>query len=554
VHQNKFAERDVTSAQRWGIAPSVKFGIGGLTQWTLSYFHQFDNNIPDYGIPFRNYQPVPGVSRSNYYGFSNVDSQKIKNDSLTSILEHSFNSQIKLRNATRFASNQTDATTDGVEGDVCLVVGDYPLGTVLDPVTGLPTSTAVPKCAAAGMYTPRSGPNGQIRNTQNDILVNQTDVTWAFNTGAIAHTAVTGFQISKETYHLDGGSIFRNGNGTTYAVNPATNSPYPSTDLYHPNNFWTLPLNPWIATKTDTSVNNSAIYVFDTIKFGEHWMLNGGLRYELNRSTATTFARSAATAMTPPGEFAKAANNPLSTNDKLLSYRAGVIYKPLEIGTVYFAFGNSKLPTSYGGNTLGACANTPASGTTAASNTCAVKPETAISYELGTKWDVLEQKLALAADVFRTERTNFKVASGDASIAFQQLDGESRVEGIELGATGQITSSWLITAGYTFQRSEILRSIAKNSPPTKADPQKGRPLGNLPRNAATFWTTYEWPMGLQLGYGLNYASDLYQTATVDAKLDGYVLQNALVGYKVDNALSFALNVNNLTNRVYYTGW
>ncbi len=541
VHQQKFAERDVTSASRWGVAPSVSLGLGTPTQLTLSYYHQYDDNIPDYGIPFRNYQPVPGVSRSNYYGFSNVDKQQIKNDTLTSILEHNFNSQVKVRNATRFGSNQTDATTNGVEGDVCLVIGDYPLGTVM-PVS---TTSPPPKCTTAGTYTPRSGPNGQIRNTQNDILVNQTDVTWNFNTGAVAHTAVTGIQISKETYHLDSGSIFRNGNGTTYL-------PYPTTSLYDPNNFWTLPLNPTITTKTDTSVNDSAIYAFDTIKFGQHWIVNGGLRYEYNRSTATTFTRSAATATTPPGEFALAANNPLSTGDKLLSYRLGLIYKPTEIGTVYAAFGNSKLPTSYGGNTLGACANTPATSTANASNTCAVKPETAISYEIGTKWDVLDQKLALTADVFRTERTNFKVASGDATVAFQQLDGESRVEGIELGAAGQITKNWSLTAGYTFQRSEIIRSISKYSlSQGKVDPQAGRPLANLPRNAVSLWTTYEWPMGLQLGYGLNYVSDLYQTATVDAKLDGYVLQNALFGYKANKDLSFALNVNNLTNRVYY---
>lgn len=561
LHQQKFAERDVTSAERWGIAPSVKFGIGSPTQWTLSYFHQYDSNIPDFGVPFRNFKAVPGVSRSNYYGFSNVDMQKIKNDALTSIFEHQFNSQLKLRNATRFASDKTDATTDGVEGDVCVNATGAPLGQTT-------TAGAIPDCttAGAGTYTPRGGPNGQIRNTKNDILVNQTDVTWSFNTGFAAHTLVSGLQLSKETYHLDSGALFRNADGSFYAVNPGTKSPYPTTSLYHPNHLWTLPMNATFLSYTDTDVNNGAVYAFDTIKFGEKWILSGGLRYERNRTNALTFTRTPSPSITgtgataptaAPGPFVKAANNPLSTDDKLLSYRVGLIYKPVESGTFYAAFGNSKLPSTSSGNTLGNCTNTmPPPGsppsTPVGSNTCGVKPETALSYEIGTKWDVLDQRVSLTAAMYRNDRTNYKVASQDATVAYQQLDGESRVDGIDLSATGQITNAWAMYASYSFMRSEILRNIPKNAPLGTPDPQKGHALGNVPANSASLWTTYQFPIGIQVGYGLNYTSDLYQTTTVDNKLQGYVLQNALLGYKVNKDLNFALNVNNLTNRVYYT--
>ncbi|TXI09712.1 MAG: TonB-dependent siderophore receptor, partial [Rhizobium sp.] len=556
VHEQTFAERNVTRAERWGFAPSVKFGLGQQTQWTLAYFHQYDNNIPDFGVPFRNYKPVPGVSRRNYYGFSNVDSQIIKNDALTSIFEREFNSHVKLRNATRFAANNTDTTTDGVEGDVCINASGPPLGQTA--ATG-----AVPDCstAGAGSYTPRTGPNGQIRNTTNKILVNQTDVTWAFNTGLVAHTMVTGAQISKETYHLDSGALFRNANGSfyTFSQSSGTKSPYPTTSLYNPNNLWTLPMNAIINSYTDTDVNNSAIYVFDTAKFGDHWILSGGVRYERNRTNAFTFTRSPNPSITgtgtsapsnAPGPFALLANNPISTDDKLLSYRVGLSYKPVESGTIYVSYGNSKLPAASSGNTLGNCTNTTTS-TTVGSNTC-VKPETTVAYEVGAKWDVLQERLSLTAAVFRNDRTNYRVASGDASVAYQQLDGESRVDGIELGAQGQITKEWAIYANYAYLRSEVLRSIAKNSPSSTPDPQKGNALGNVPANSGSLWTTYELPIGLQLGYGLNYSSTVYMNSTTKNKLPGYTVQNALLGYKWDKDLSFALNINNLTNRVYYT--
>jgi catecholate siderophore receptor len=554
VHRQNFAERDVTNAKRWGIAPSVKLGIGTPMQWTLSYFHQDDDNIPDYGVPFRNFKPVPGVSRRNYYGFSNVDSQKIKNDALTSIFENQFDSNIKLRNATRFASNKTDATTDGVEGDICVNSGGLPLGQVT-------ASSAIPDCSAAGAgtYTPRGGPNGQIRNTQNDIIVNQTDVTWSFSTGFAAHTLVSGLQLSKESYHLDSGALFRNADGTFYPVNSGTKSPYPTTNLYHPSNYWTLPMNATLLSFTDTDVSNGAVYAFDTIKFGKKWIVSGGLRYEENRTKATTMTRTPAPSITgsgataptaAPGPFMLALNNPLTTDDKLLSYRIGVIYKPVEAGTFYAAFGNSKLPSTSSGNTLGACTSS------ATSNTCAVKPETALTYEVGTKWDVLQERLSLTAAVYRNERTNFKVASTDPQVIYQQLDGESRVDGIDLGATGQITKAWAVTASYSFMRSEVLRSIDKDS--TAVDPQKGNPLPNVPGNSASLWTTYEFPVGLQIGYGLNYSSTVYQVSTLPVgattlpKLPGYTVSNALVGYKYNKDLSFAMNINNLTNRVYYT--
>lgn len=562
LHQQTFAERDVTRAERWGFAPSLKLGLGKPTQWTLSYFHQYDNNIPDFGVPFRNFKPVPSVSRRNYYGFSNVDSQVIKNDALTSVFEHEFNKQVKLRNATRVAANNTDTTSDGIEGDICITASSAPLGQTA-------TSATVPDCSGigAGKYSPRSGPNGQIRNTTNKILVNQTDLTWSVNTGFAAHTLVTGAQLSKETYHLDSGALFRDPDGTFYDVNAGSKSPYPSTDLYHPNHLWTMPMNPIITSYTDTAVNNSAAYVFDTIKFGEQWIISGGIRYERNRSNAITFTRSPNPSVTgtgdnavtkTPGPFALATNNPILMDDKLLSYRAGVSYKPVEYGTIYFSYGNAKLPATSSGNTLGSCTDTTAtssSGVVSGSNTC-VKPETTVAYELGTKWDLLQERVALTAAVFRNNRTNFRVASATAGVAYQQLDGESRVDGIEVGAQGNVTKEWAVYANYAYLRSEILRSIAKNS--TATDTQKGNPLGNVPGNSASLWTTYEFPMGVQLGYGLNYSSTVYQVsalpvgATTLPKLPGYTVQNALIGYKYDKNLSLALNMNNLTNRVYYT--
>jgi catecholate siderophore receptor len=51
AHQNDAPGRDYEDFKRWGIAPSIAFGLGTDTRFTLSYFHQSDDNFPQYGVP-----------------------------------------------------------------------------------------------------------------------------------------------------------------------------------------------------------------------------------------------------------------------------------------------------------------------------------------------------------------------------------------------------------------------------------------------------------------------------------------------------------------------
>ena len=62
------------------------------TRFTLSYFHQSDDNIPQYGVPYFSAfgGPLPGVDPSNYYGYHNIDTQEIDVDMLTGVFEHDF--------------------------------------------------------------------------------------------------------------------------------------------------------------------------------------------------------------------------------------------------------------------------------------------------------------------------------------------------------------------------------------------------------------------------------------------------------------------------------
>ena len=52
--ESEIAGRDKPYTRRWGIAPSLVFGLGTDTQLTLTYSHLEQDNLPDYGIPWIN--------------------------------------------------------------------------------------------------------------------------------------------------------------------------------------------------------------------------------------------------------------------------------------------------------------------------------------------------------------------------------------------------------------------------------------------------------------------------------------------------------------------
>jgi catecholate siderophore receptor len=421
--------------------------------------NQHPEDQEPHGIPLRNFAPVPGVSRSNYYGFSDIDS-----DAVSAIFSHDFGSSAMIRNLTRWENYDRLGVTDAAEGRICFAPGEFPLGTNLKaPGTTL-------RCGAAGAsplegvggptYTP-AGPIGNVRDNNNRIIANQTDLTLHFGTGAVAHSLVTGVSVSKENFTQTVGADYRNPNGTTYLLAPES--------LFAPHHDFNQPVNYAVVSHADSKVENQALYAFDTLKFTEQWMLGVGARYEHNKATYSSFTATPVASLTvAPGPLVAAATNPLVKQDDLLSYRAALVYKPVEAGSVYVEYGNSKVPSTSTVN--GSCGTS-----------CSQDPQDARTYELGAKWDLLHGQAALTGAVFRTDRTNYLVASGDPAIPVQQLDGRARVDGVQIGLAGSITHRWQLFANYAHLRSEVLQSVSDRVLAGGGiDAQAGNPLANQP--------------------------------------------------------------------------
>ena len=97
--------------ERWGVAPSLAFGLGTPTRVTLNYFKLEQNNLSDYGIPWVpatnnvlvDYRDKPApVPRETFYGFRSRDKEKMGSDLGTMKVEHDFSDNLSLRNQLRY--------------------------------------------------------------------------------------------------------------------------------------------------------------------------------------------------------------------------------------------------------------------------------------------------------------------------------------------------------------------------------------------------------------------------------------------------------------------
>ncbi|MBS0641535.1 MAG: TonB-dependent receptor, partial [Proteobacteria bacterium] len=335
------------------------------------------------------------------------------------------------------------------------------------------------------------------------FLQNQSDVIVRFNTGPIDHSLVAGLELGRET-----SSPIR----TTYSNVPRTNLVFPVPSPF------VAPSR--ISTNINTTSTMYSAYIMDTIKLGEQWELTGGFRFD---SFNTNYAQTVA-----PSVF-------LSQTDNMPSYRTALVYKPRPNGSVYFAYGTSFNPS--------------AEGLSIATSNAGLDPEENVSYELGTKWDVLNNALTLSGSIFQISKLNARVPDPYNS-AFNILGGNQRVRGFEIGAVGRITDRWEIYYGYSFLESRV---TASTLPATV-----GQQLANTPQNTLSLWNTYTFPWrDIQIGGGLQWVSSRIASSTPSSSTGlietapGYFTLQAMAKYPVSPGFDLQLNIFNISNTKYY---
>lgn len=512
--------RDSVSFKRWGVAPSLAFGIDTDTQATLTYYHLDTDQDPDYGIPLASKRtwgvagtdsrtrPASGildVSHDAYYGLGR-DWMKTKADIATVAVRHEINDDLSIRQVVRYGKTLNDylVTNPGDGGAAQFVAGEWWM---------------------------KRGAKSRWNETTTTAFV--TDLTGKFQLAGLKNRFNIGVELSREV-----------NDNATYVIFTTAGSACPAgftgagtgdcTRLYAPNpgDAWTGVINrgPLSTSKT----RNGSIYAFDTIDLTDKLLLNIGVRYDdystQGVNATATSANGVVTGVTytslPKGGW------------DFVNYQIGLNYKPTPSSSLYVSYATSSTPPNIAGGDQNTAA-TPAQ--------VVLDPEDTTSIEAGAKWNVFNDKLALSGAVFRTERKNAQIALSATEIA---QAGEVRVQGVEIGVSGYVTRAWQVFGGYTYMDSELVKG-----PYTSVN--IGDPLANTPKNTVSLFTTYRVMPKLSLGGGVYYVSKMFGGnqggaggGTNKVFAPSYTRYDAFASWKLNDKANLQLNVQNLTDERY----
>ena len=530
-HNEKAGQADGTEYKRAGIAPSITFGLDTPTRATLNYYYLKTDDTPDSGVPYNNptgYSQYSGkpidVKQGIYYGWEDRDFQKQENQVGTIKLEHDLTDNLTISNTAVYNNSKNDylwTNPDDSQGNI------YKNGNVWARV------------------------NSRVADTHT--FTDQLALTGKFNTGALEHSFNLGAEYSDQ--ETDRTQYIINGKNATGTLNPndtpTTNCSIPAnitsgwcTSVQNPNRGpWTGSISTEGADQYNTQTKSTSVYFLDSIEFHPQWILDLGVRWDKfdTEQTMTYGARnSAVTATTPTAQAGDKVTTESDTD--FFTYQAGLTFKPVENASIYASYATSANP-------VGVDAGDGSEGIGA--NYSNLDPEESQTFEIGTKWDLLQDRLNLTAAIFRTEKQNARIQLSPTT--YSNI-GESKVDGIELGLNGKITDQWEISAGYTYLDSEATKNGVSCRGTTCTDQTvfNGNQMPNVPKNSATLWTTYQVLPQLQLGAGATAMDKVYGDLANTKYVPGYVRYDAMARYNVNENVDLQLNVNNLSDERYFT--
>ena len=469
LYENSDSFRRFVGLERYGLNPTLTIVPGPQTKITLGYEYFHDGRTADRGIP--SYQGRPADTPINTF-FGNPNDSHVRADVnlLSGAIEHQMG-RFNLRNRTML-------------GDYDRLYQNYVPGAV----------TADKKRVALSAYN---------NATHRRNIFNQTDLTFTLATGRIRHTLLVGAELGRQLTDNLRHTGFFNNTATSISV------PYGSPTTTVPVTFRQS------ATDADNHLqtNLAAAYAQDQIELSRYVQLIAGLRFDYfdlqfhNNRNADDLRRI----------------------DRLVSPRAGIIFKPVNPLSIYASYSVAFLPSS--GDQFSSLTTI----------TQQVKPEKFNSYEFGVKWDV-RRALSLTAALYRQDRTNTRATEPNNPAAIVQT-GSSRTNGFEIGLQGNVTRDWTIVGGYAYQDAFI------RSATTVA--LAGAQIAQVPHHAFSLWNNYRFHPRWAAGLGLIHRSDMFAAVDNAVVLPGYTRADAAIFYYFNERWRLQANVLNLFGTNYY---
>ena len=272
----------------------------------------------------------------------------------------------------------------------------------------------------------------------------------------------------------------------------------------------------------------------------------------------------------------------LSKKNKNWSVQAGAVYKPTGNSSLYFSYATSATPPNA---LIGEGQEQNGLGTTTTAQALGIldqlKVEKTQSYEVGAKADLFDEQLSLTAALFRTNTDNARVTVDANTVAFV---GNRRTQGAEIGFNGKVTRTLSVFGGYSYLDAKIrdggFSALTASAVGTRAaqvvyvpSVNNGKQFPQTAKHSFTSWVNWDATKRLSIGGGAFYSSRVFggyadnRTATQNAagvvtinpatvvlarSVPAYWRFDARAGFKLTSHVDLSVNIQNLTNKRYYS--
>ncbi|EJN12220.1 outer membrane receptor for monomeric catechol [Bradyrhizobium sp. YR681] len=490
------AGRNYVTDNRWGTFISTKYAPTNDFKITTNYVHTDLSGYPDFGVPYYKQGNVPateaGIPRGTWYGILNRDFQTARQDFGTLTAEYKPTNNITLTSRTRMEQSTLEYIG---------TLPQSPITTSSDPTKWTITASA------------------QSRNQWVDVIANQEDATFKFNTGPVKHTAVTGLEVSNERIGI---GRYNGLASEAFGSGFSSNGALTLQNMYSPGYTYSSgPFNPVLTgDPTHYNVDSGAVYAMDTANWEDTIIVNGGVRWD-NYALRSSIAAASS-----------------SVNSDFVNYNAGIVYKPVPIGSLYAAYATSTNPfgseldatgTDYG--------SSPPTGTTI------LGPEKNKAGEIGTKWELMDRHLLVSGALFQTTKDNAR----ETNAAGQLTSGAAyRIQGIDIEASGKLTDRWSVFGGIVLMESKVTKSNIPSN--------VGLQLANVAHQSFSLLTKYKFDGDWEVGGQAVFRSKVYGGtfgANTGTLIPSYWRFDAFVEKKIDKNWTMKFYAQNLTNKLYY---
>ncbi|MEM7460443.1 MAG: TonB-dependent receptor, partial [Pseudomonadota bacterium] len=476
---------------RFGINPTAKIELSPDTTLDLSYEYINHERFIDRGIPTgANGEPVEAFE-DIVFGDADLNTTELEAHLLRGVVQHQFSNTLK--------------------GRVSASYSDY---------------DKLYQNFYASSYEPEEDPtrvgiDGYLDTTQRQSFTLTGDLIGEFETGSIGHTFVTGLEYIDTSNDNDRFNALWTGSSDDvefFLVQQPLNfrgGAGVNFDGLATTNDFTADLN----DRSSAEVEVFSVYVNDQIEVNPYLDIVLGVRFD-----SFDFAVD----VTDRDDFNRGiiTIDPRSSTDERISPRAGIIFKPQENVSLYASYSESFLPRS-GEQFVSIGSGNP------------FDPDVFETAEIGVKWDFVPG-MSFTAAYFQNEQTT-QQRDPDTEEDFEERGLE--VDGFELQLQGNVTEQLFVTAGYSYLDGET---------------DNGAEIPReLPENTFSIWGAYQVTDRLGFGLGATYQDESFITdfdigdTDPHPTLPAYTRFDAAAYYDISDDLRIQLNVENLTDELYF---